>query len=241
MSTPDSDALMEAFEGEQLPERLPESPFSIVQPWFDEACAKKVQPNPNAVTLATADSAGNPSARVVLCKDLDAEQGRITLYTNRRSRKGEELAARPRAALVMHWDVLDRQIRIEGPVTESPDSESDAYFRSRRWESRLGAWASDQSTPIGSREDLLAQVAGKAMELGLDLAAIVDGHGEDLEIPRPPHWGGYRVWAERVEVWCAGTGRVHDRARWERALKPAELDGAAGYVGGPWSATRLQP
>lgn len=224
-------------EGEMLPEPLPADPFGTLTRWFDEAQAAKNQPNPNAMTLATADADGRLSARVVLCKAIHPDPGRLVFYTNYTSRKGMALEANPRAAIVMHWDHADRQVRVEGPVTRSPAEESDAYFASRRWESRLGAWASDQSKPIASREALLEQVAEKAIELGVDLSKIVDGRGDELEIPRPPHWGGFRLWAERVELWCGGTGRVHDRAVWARELA---ADGD-GFACGAWSATRLQP
>ncbi|MAY73132.1 MAG: pyridoxamine 5'-phosphate oxidase [Phycisphaerae bacterium] len=224
-------------EGESLPDPLPDDPFGIAETWFNDARDRAVQPNPNAMTLATADETGAPSARIVLCKHFDADSGSVIFYTNYQSRKGRELEANPRAALVMHWDALDRQIRITGPVTHAPAEQSDAYFASRAWEKRLGAWSSDQSQPIESREALLMQVAERAVELDIDLRKIVDGHADELVIPRPPHWGGYRVWAETVELWCSGVGRVHDRALWRRDLTRDGDD----YNAGPWSSTRLQP
>jgi len=224
-------------EGEMLPDPLPEEPFAIAKAWLDEARERKDQPNPNAMNLATVDERGRPASRIVLCKDLRPEPGIVVFYSNYNSRKGRELEANPYAALTMHWDHTDRQVRIEGPVVKSPAAESDGYFQRRRWESRLGAWASEQSEPIASRDALLEKVAEKAIELDLDLSKIVDQGGEGLGIPRPPFWGGYRVWAERVELWCAGTGRVHDRARWIRELTPT----GDGFEGGPWSMTRLQP
>lgn len=184
---------------------------------------------------ATIDPDGRPSARVVLCKELVEKDGYLVFYTNYRGRKGRALEANPRAAAVLHWDHFDRQVRVEGPVVRSPAAESDAYFHSRRWESRVGAWASDQSEPIASRAALLAKVQSTARELGVDLAAGVAG--QPVEIERPPHWGGYRLWFDRVELWCGGVGRVHDRAAWTRALTPA----GEGFRAGPWSATRLQP
>lgn len=236
MSTSDPDALAGVFDaGGGLPEPLPPEPMATLAAWLDEAWARGDVPNPNAMTLATADAAGRPSARIVLCKELDAERGALVFHTNYRGRKGRELGANPHAACVFHWDHQQRQARVEGVVTRVSAAESDAYFRTRSWERRLGAWASDQSEPIASREALLEKVAGKAIELGVDLAAIVDGR--EVEIPRPPHWGGYRVWAQRVELWVGATGRVHDRAAWTRELKP---DGE-GFRGGAWRATRLQP
>jgi len=215
-----------------LPDDLPTDPVEVLEAWLAEATEKAVQPNPNAMTLATVDAEGRPDARIVLCKDVDIQTGTVTFYTNRASRKGEELGANPRAALVFFWDLLDRQVRVEGPVTLVSDAESDAYFRTRHWQSRLGACASDQSKPIESREALLEKVMATAIELGVNLQSPGDPN-----IPRPAHWGGYRVWAERVELWVSGPGRVHDRAAWTRDLT---TQGDA-FAGGPWSATRLQP
>jgi pyridoxamine 5'-phosphate oxidase len=236
---PDDSSLstLDAYEGEQLPSPLPDDPFALFRAWFDDARARMDQPNPNAMTLATVDADGRPSGRVVLCKGIEESPGCILFYTNYESRKGEALAANPCASLTFHWDHTDRQVRIEGPVTRTTPEESDAYFRTRRWESRLGAWSSDQSRPIESRDALLEKVTEKVMELGLDLSKIVDGQGEELDIPRPPHWGGFRVWAERMELWVGGTGRVHDRAAWTRTLtKQGEA-----YEVGAWESTRLQP
>lgn len=219
--------------GESLPDHLPKSPLPLFRAWFDEAQRRNLQPNPNAMTLASAGPDGRPSARIVLCKAIHDDC--LVFYTNYHGRKGRELEANPWAAVLFHWDNFDRQIRIEGPVTRSPASESDAYFHSRRWESRLGAWASDQSEPIASREALINKVRRTAGELGVDMAAAVGG--QPIEIDRPPHWGGFRLWFERVELWCGGIGRVHDRAVWTRTLK---RDGD-GFAGGAWAATRLQP
>lgn len=220
---------------EQLPEALPPDPFPTIKAWLDEAFERKVTPNPNAMTLATIDADGRPSARVVLCKGLDVERGYVVFYTNRQSRKGEALAANPRAAIVMHWDAFERQVRVEGRVVESPDAESDAYFSSRHPASRIGAWASDQSRPVGSRDDLLMKVAEAMGRFGVDFDNSEDIGPDD--IPRPPHWGGYRVWADSVELWVGNSARVHDRARWTRGLTPT----AEGFDPGPWSVTRLQP
>ena len=217
-----------------LPDPLPTDPVAVFRLWFDEAREKRVQPNPNAFTLATIDPDGRPSARIVLCKQIIADPGAIVFYTNYQGRKGLALTAHPRAAAVFHWDVLDRQVRIEGPVTRSPAAESDAYFASRPWQSRVGAWASDQSRPIASRAALLEQVRARMAELGLRSGV---GDGEDPSIPRPPHWGGLRIWIERIELWVGGPGRVHDRAAWSRELVPSGESMAAGA----WASTRLQP
>lgn len=228
-----SPPLGELGRGETLPDHLPKSPVGIFRAWFDDAQARKLQPNPNAMTIATIDPDGRLSARVVLCKGMADDY--VVFYTNYRGRKGRALEAHPRAAVVFHWDQFDRQVRIEGPVVRSPASESDAYFHSRRWESRVGAWASDQTEPIESREALINKVRHTADRLGVDLAAAVGG--QPIEIDRPAHWGGYRLWFERVELWCGGIGRVHDRAVWTRSLSPA----ADGFKPGHWSSTRLQP
>jgi len=215
-----------------LSDPLPADPMPTLRAWLEDATLRAVTPNPNAMTLATADAEGRPSARIVLCKDLDAARGRILFYTNRRSRKGSELAANPHAALLFHWDALDRQGRVEGPVTLLPDEESDAYFASRPLESRIGAWASEQTRPIESREALLRQVEAVRERFG------VDAKGEDAHIPRPPHWGGYAVWAQHVELWSGKPARIHDRARWTRDLEAA---GEGEFRGGAWTVARLQP
>jgi len=226
---------------EHLPDPLPAEPLALGADWLAEATKRGDQPNPNAMVLATADASGRPSARVVLCKQIQAVPGIVTFYTNYESRKGGELAANARAALVMHWDHLHRQLRVEGRVVRTSDAESDAYFASRNWQSRLGAWASRQSQPIGSRAELYKAVARTALRLALPGKPPGDGDeaapDPGTRIPRPPHWGGFQVWAESVELWVEGSARIHDRARWTRTLDPR----AGGFEPGPWSVTRLQP
>ena len=155
-----------------------------VSRWLQDAFACRQQPNPNSMVLATTSAGGQPSARVVLCKGLVEEPGYLVFYTNYESRKGEELAQRPRAAAVMHWDYLQRQIRITGPVTRSPAAESDAYFASRPWPSRIAAWASEQSRPIGSRADLVAAVAATAQRFGVPNPADASADGRDFSAVR---------------------------------------------------------
>ncbi|MEM0983438.1 MAG: pyridoxamine 5'-phosphate oxidase [Planctomycetota bacterium] len=232
-----TESLSDAYDDTMLPTPLPADPFPLFQAWFDEAHAKAHQPNPNAMTVATIDPEGTPSARIVLCKAIHPDPGRVVFYTNYKGRKGRALAANPHAAVIFHWDHPDRQVRIEGPVTRSPAEESDAYFKTRAWQSRLGAWASDQSEPIASREKLFEQIEQRAKELGITKEMLADDTAGDIEIPRPPHWGGFRVWAKRVELWCGGTGRVHDRAEWTRELTPAGDE----FDAGNWSRTRVQP
>jgi pyridoxamine 5'-phosphate oxidase len=205
-----------------LPEPLPGSPLPILDQWLAEA--KAAVRNAGAMTLATVTPDGRPSARMVICRGFDARAGWLVFYTDRESPKGAALAAHPRAALVLHWDAFERQVRIEGPVSLSPDAESDAYWATRPLEARVAAVASAQSQPIASRAELLARVAAAA-------------RGRDGEVRRPVRWGGYRVWAERVELWVGQPARIHDRAAWTRALT---RDGAE-FTGGAWTATRLQP
>lgn len=220
-----------------LPDTLPADPWLLFRAWFDDAAANKVTLNPNAFTLACLDESSIPTARIVLCKKI-LDQGAIVFYTNYNSRKGKGLSKHPRAAAVFHWDALEKQVRIEGPVVKSPPEESDAYFKTRGWENRLGAWASNQSQPIASREELLFQVAGAMDKLGISIKDIMD-KGDGVEIPRPPHWGGWRLWAERVELWLGGPGRVHDRAEWTRSLTPSA--NPSELERGEWKSTRLQP
>jgi pyridoxamine 5'-phosphate oxidase len=216
---------------QNLPDPLPGDPFPLFQSWFDEAREKKVQPNPNAMSLATIDADGTPSVRIVLCKYVRPDINCIVFFTNYHGRKGRALGANPRAAVCFHWDVLDRQVRMEGVVTRSPERESEEYFRTRPLESQLGAWASDQSEPIASREALFEKAA-----------TAVARFCETPEVPRPPHWGGYRLWVRRMEFWVGGVGRMHDRAAWTREIVPGPIDGVPGQIpAGPWSSTRVQP
>ena len=205
-----------------LPELLPDDPLPLLESWLAEASA--AARNATAMTLATVAADGRPAARMVICRGFDARAGWFVFYTDRESDKGTQLRSNPRAALVFHWDAFERQVRVEGPVTTAPDADSDRYWSTRPLEARAAAAASRQSRPIASRGELLARVAEEAQRSG-------DG------VERPPRWGGYRVWAERVEMWVGQPARVHDRARWSRELVAA----GAGYSGGPWRATRLMP
>jgi pyridoxamine 5'-phosphate oxidase len=221
-----------------LPDPLPTEPMALAAAWLASALAARQQPNPDAMVLATATANGQPSARIVLCKELDAEHGRVSFVTNYDSRKGRELEVNARAALVFHWDHAHRQVRIEGVVVKAPAAEGDAYFATRNWQRRLGAWASAQSQPLHSREQLTAAVHAAAERFGAPrpTAGNLDA-APDVRIPRPPFWGGYYVWADAVELWIEGAARIHERARWTRSLTTA----GAGFRAGPWAATRLQP
>jgi len=171
-------------------------PFRLFDEWFAEA--RTSEPNePEAMTLATADAGGRPSARVVLLKGHGANG--FVFYTNQRSRKGEELAANRNAALLFHWKSLQRQIRIEGPVSPVLDAEADAYFATRSRDSQLGAWASDQSQPLASRAEFEARYEAMRQKF------------EGADVPRPPHWSGYRVAPDRIEFWTDRPHRLHER------------------------------
>ncbi len=191
-----------------------DDPIAFFRRWFGEAQGAGID-EVNAMTLATADANGQPYARIVLLKDLD-EQGAV-FYTNYDSDKGAQLAANPRAAAVFFWKELERQVRIEGTVEQVSAAESDAYFESRPLGSRIGAWASDQSRPIADREALEGKYLG---------VESVYFHGE---VPRPVHWGGYRIVPQRIEFWQGRSSRLHDRIVFVR-----EMDNG-------WSRGRLQP
>lgn len=171
------------------------SPFDQFHRWFDDAVAAGV-PEPNAMTLATVDSQGHPSARIVLLKGFDAEG--FVFFTNYRSRKGRELDTQPRGALLFFWPQIERQVRIEGTVQRIAAQESDAYFASRPLGSRIGAWVSEQSSEIGNR-DILARLETEARQR----------FGDDP--PRPPHWGGLRLRPDAIEFWQGRPSRLHDR------------------------------
>ena len=198
------------------PERAPgPEPLSVLNGWFDEA-VRRGDPTPDAMTLATASADGRPSARIVLYKGL--QRGAVLFVTNYQSRKARELAANPRAALVMHFALMERQVRVEGRVEKASPAESEAYFRSRPRGSQLGAWASPQSQPIASRAELDG------------LAQGVDQRFAGQDVVRPDFWGGYLVFPETIELWLGRKDRLHDRFLYTRPSDAA-----------PWSITRLAP
>jgi pyridoxamine 5'-phosphate oxidase len=213
------------FRKGSLPATLPADPMPLFEEWFAQARAQGAQRNPDSMVLATSAPDGRPSARVVLLKRLVADPGYVVFYTNYESQKGREITQNPRVAAVLHWDAQGRQVRLEGRIVTSPAAESDEYFATRALDSRIGAWASLQSEPLSSRGALMKRVAEQAARFG-------------TRVPRPPHWGGYRLWPDAVELWHEGAFRVHDRARWTRSLM---ANGEAGFIAGAWAATRLYP
>ena len=181
---------------------MTDDPISLFEVWFAEA--KASEPNlPESMALATADAAGHPSMRMVLLKGHDARG--FVFYTNLDSRKGDELAANPQAALLFHWKSLRRQVRIEGPVEAVSETEADIYFASRTRDSQLGAWASDQSRPLDSSETFEARFDETSKRF------------EDQPVPRPPRWSGYRVVPTRIELWSDRAHRLHERRLFVRA------------------------
>ncbi|MEY4873221.1 MAG: pyridoxamine 5-phosphate oxidase [Pseudomonadota bacterium] len=191
-----------------------DDPFAIAKAWMAEA--EPVEPNdPNAIALATVDGDGLPNVRMVLLKDIEAQA--FVFYTNYGSRKGQEIAASGKAAFVLHWKSLRRQIRVRGITEREEGPQADAYYASRSLKSRLGAWASDQSQPLSSRMALMAEVAKVTAQQGPNPK-------------RPPFWGGIRIRPLEIEFWADGQFRLHDRFRWSRD----RLDS-------PWDIQRLNP
>lgn len=191
-----------------------DDPIAIARRWLAEA--EGTEPNdPNAIALASVDADGMPNARMVLLKEIEVDA--FVFYTNYESAKGRELDASGKAAFVMHWKSLRRQIRVRGNVTREDGVQADDYYASRALESRIGAWASKQSRPLSSRETLIAEVAKMGLKHGLHPA-------------RPPYWGGFRITPTEIEFWADGAFRLHDRFRWLR--NPNESG---------WDVTRLSP
>jgi pyridoxamine 5'-phosphate oxidase len=194
-------------------------PFALASGWLAEAEA--VEPNdPNAIALATVDAGGLPNVRMVLLKEIETEGeggGAFVFYTNYDSKKGQEIEASGKAAFVLHWKTLRRQIRVRGLVSREEGPQADAYYASRSLKSRLGAWASRQSEPLSSREALMAEAAKVAVTKGPNPS-------------RPPNWGGFRIRPVEIEFWADGAFRLHDRFRWSR-----------GSVSEDWLVERLNP
>lgn len=196
-----------------------DDPFALAQSWL--TAAEATEPNdPNAIALATVDPEGMPNVRMVLLKDIELsgpQGGAFVFYTNYGSAKGRELEASGKAAFVLHWKSLRRQIRVRGLVSREEGKPADDYYASRSLKSRLGAWASDQSQPLSSRLSLMAEVAKVTATQGPNPT-------------RPPFWGGFRIVPLEMEFWADGTFRLHDRFRWSRQV-----------VDKPWEIFRLNP
>ncbi len=191
-----------------------DDPFALARSWLAEAEESEVN-DPNAIALATVDKDGLPNSRMVLLKEIEA--GAFVFYTNYGSAKATEIEQAGKAAFVMHWKSLRRQIRVRGLVSREEGPQADDYYASRSLKSRLGAWASDQSKPLSSRSALMAEVAKITAQKGPNP-------------PRPPFWGGYRITPLEIEFWADGAFRLHDRFRWRRA-DPADA----------WDVQRLNP
>ncbi|NHF72257.1 pyridoxamine 5'-phosphate oxidase [Paracoccus xiamenensis] len=204
-----------------------EDPFVIARSWLAEAEAS--EPNDaNAIALATVDAEGMPDVRMVLLKDIESYgdgQGAFVFYTNYDSAKGRQIAATGKAAFVMHWKSLRRQIRVRGTVTREDGPQADAYYASRALQSRIGAWASAQSQPLSSRGALMLAVARQGAKWGANP-------------PRPPFWGGFRIDPVQIEFWSDGAFRLHDRFQWVREAASGE-DGRVVSAG--WKVQRLSP
>lgn len=194
-------------------------PFDIARAWLAEASATEIN-DPNAIALATCGKDGLPNVRMVLLKEVEGAgpEGAFVFYTNFESAKGRELEANPQAAFTMHWKSLRRQVRARGPVERVEADKADAYFASRPYQSRIGAWASAQSRPLSGKAALVAEAA-----------VVAARHA--LHVPRPPHWGGFRIRPVEIEFWADGEFRMHDRFRWTRREPLAEA----------WTVTRLNP
>ena len=191
-----------------------DDPFALAREWLDEASGSEIN-DPNAIALSTVDADGMPNARVVLLKEIEDQA--FVFYTNYSSAKAAELDQAGKAAFVMHWKSLGRQVRARGIMSREDGEKADAYYASRSLKSRQGAWASDQSKPLENRETL-----EKAIE------QVIDTHGDDPA--RPPFWGGYRLTPLEIEFWADGDARLHNRFQWRRAA-----------VGALWEVTRLNP
>lgn len=204
-----------------------DEPLAAAREWLEQARDSGLYRNPDAMALATVGPDARPGVRMVLLKELAVDAGFAAFYTNYASRKGRELEHNTRAAGVLYWEALGRQLRLEGIAVRSPAAESDAYFASRSLGSRINACVSRQSRPIDDFAELERRMRAKRAE--------IETHGG--ECARPDGWGGYRIWLDRVEFWVEGVDRFHERVVYERALRRR----GETYAGGAWTRTLLQP
>ena len=211
------------------------NPLLLLQSWLNEAMELDLQPNPDTMAIATSNSQGLPNVRMVLCKEINTEEGYVVFYTNYNSVKSMEIKENPKCSALFHWDKLGYQIRIRGEILQSPDEENDTYFASRHLGSQVGAWASNQSNPVEDREALDDQFKKILDRFNLTSESITRN---EQKIPRPPHWGGYRLWIEEIEFWLNQKDRLHDRLHFKRALT---ISSEGIETEKKWTVKRLQP
>ena len=214
---------------------MTQNPLLLLQSWFNEALELDLQPNPDTMAIATSNSQGLPNVRMVLCKEINTEEGYVVFYTNYDSVKSMEIKENPKCSALFHWDKLGYQIRIRGEILQSPDEENDAYFASRHLGSQVGAWASNQSNPVEDREALDDQFKKILDRFNLTSESITRN---EQKIPRPPNWGGYRLWIEEIEFWLNQKDRLHDRLHFRRALT---ISSEGIETEKKWTVKRLQP
>jgi len=214
---------------------MTQNPLLLLQSWFNEALELDLQPNPDTMAIATSNSQGLPNVRMVLCKEINTEEGYVVFYTNYNSVKSMEIKENPKCSALFHWDKLGYQIRIRGEILQSPDEENDAYFASRHLGSQVGAWASNQSNPVVDRQALDDQFRKILDRFNLTNESITRN---EKKIPRPPHWGGYRLWIKEIEFWLNQKDRLHDRLHFRRALT---ISSEGIETEKNWTVKRLQP
>ena len=211
------------------------NPMKVLNDWMKEVSNDGKQPNPNCFSIATTNREGSSNARMVLCKEIDIEDGYIVFYTNYNSTKAIELDYQSECSGVFHWDNYGYQVRIKGFALKSPRDESDDYFLSRSLGSQVAAWASEQSNSIGNRQDLEKQFDATLKKFNIKQKQLMEN---DQKLPRPPFWGGYRIWIHEIEIWLNQNDRFHDRLLFQRdlSLKDGRYISTKG-----WIKKRLQP
>nr|ADI22443.1 pyridoxamine-phosphate oxidase [uncultured gamma proteobacterium HF0500_05P21] len=218
-----------------LSQSMTQNPLLLLQSWLNEAMELDLQPNPDTMAIATSNSQGLPNVRMVLCKEINTKEGYVVFYTNYNSVKSLEIKENPKCSALFHWDKLGYQIRIRGEILQSPDEENDTYFASRHLGSQVGAWASNQSNPVEDREALDDQFKKILDRFNLTSESITRN---EQKIPRPPNWGGYRLWIEEIEFWLNQKDRLHDRLHFRRALT---ISSEGIETEKKWTVKRLQP
>lgn len=210
------------------------NPLSTLQDWMEKVSDSNAQPNPNCMSVSTVDSNGLPNTRMVLCKELNTEEGHLTFYTNYSSIKSKELESNAKCSALFHWDKFGLQVRIRGTAIRCTDSKNDAYFSSRDLGSQIAAWASDQSKEIESLE-----MMDNSYQIIMDKFSIGNlENNSEKKIPRPDFWGGYEIWVEEIELWKNQKNRFHDRLKFTRNIniKNGNIDPDK-----KWNVIRIQP